>query len=107
MATLKIKVYELAKELGQDSQHLVDVIQRLGIDIKNSMSVLGSVEVRTVREYYKKQKPYAKATSPPATKSPVTEKRVGSTVIRRRSSSSSAPAAPSRTEPPAPAVEPE
>src|SRR5262245_61476846 len=86
MTTSKIKVYELAKELSQDSQHLVDVIQRLGIDIKNSMSVLGSEEVRTVREYYKKQRPLAKASVPPApAKNPVTEKRVGATVIRRRS----------------------
>src|SRR4051812_3726869 len=80
----KIKVYELAKELGQDSQHLVDVIQRLGVDIKNPMSVLGSEEVRSVREYYRKQKTLSKATAPAATKNPVTEKRVGATVIRRR-----------------------
>ena len=42
--------------------YLVDVIQRLGIDIKNSISVLGSEEVRTVREHFKKQKPLTKAT---------------------------------------------
>jgi len=80
----KIKVYELAKELGQDSQHLVDVIQRLGVDIKNPMSVLGSEEVRSVREYFRKQKPLTKSTPAPVAKAPVTEKRVGATVIRRR-----------------------
>src|ERR1700722_10096048 len=87
--TSRIKVYELAKELGVDSQHLVDVIQRLGVDIKNSMSVLGTEEVRSVREYYRKQRPLSKASVPAATnsKSPVTEKRVGATVIRRRAKS--------------------
>jgi translation initiation factor IF-2 len=80
----KIKVYELAKELGLDSQQLVDVIQRLGVDIKNSMSVLGSEEVRTIRDYYRKQKGYSKAAAPSPTKGSMTEKRVGTTVIRRR-----------------------
>jgi translation initiation factor IF-2 len=91
----KIKVYELAKELGQDSQHLVDVIQRLGIDIKNPMSVLGSEEVRNIREYYRKQRPLTKATTPaPSNKPPVTEKRVGATVIRRRAKAADKPEAP-------------
>lgn len=86
MTTSKIKVYELAKELGQESQNLVDVIQRLGIDVKNSMSVLGSEEVRTVREYYRKNRSFVRAGAAPVatTKPGVTEKRVGSNVIRRR-----------------------
>src|SRR5580698_3286155 len=89
MSSSKIKVYELAKELGLDSQHLVDVIQRLGVDIKNPMSVLGSEEVRSVREYYRKQKPLSKSMpQPTTTKSSVTEKRVGATVIRRRAKAS-------------------
>src|SRR5688500_6320727 len=93
----KLKVYELAKELGVDSQHLVDVDQRLGIDVKNSMSVLGSEEVRTVREHYRRTRPMTKATAKPAeTKNPVTEKRVGATVIRRRAAAATPekPAAP-------------
>lgn len=81
----KIKVYELGKELGQEAGVLVDVIQRLGIDIKNPMSVLGTEEVKSIREYYKKMRlgmhperqTKAQLTS-------VTEKRVGATVIRRR-----------------------
>src|SRR4051794_16214020 len=86
----KIKVYELAKELGQDSQNLVDVIQRLGVDIKNPMSVLGSEEVRTVREYYRKQQKASKSAPSAASKPSVTEKRVGATVIRRRAKPSAA-----------------
>ncbi len=93
----KIKVYELAKELGQDSQHLVDVIQRLGIDIKNPMSVLGTEEVRNIREYYRKQRPLTQATTKAVEaktapgKSPITEKRVGATVIRRRAKTAADP----------------
>src|SRR5687768_3210664 len=81
----KLKAYELAKELGLDPQHLVDVVQRLGIDIKNTMSVLGSEEVRTVRDYYKKNRMPANAKGgSPEKGSSVSEKRVGATVIRRR-----------------------
>ena len=92
----KLKVYELAKELAVDPQHLVDVVQRLGIDVKNSMNVLGSEEVRTVREHYRKNRPLAKAAAAAAVpaKNPVTEKRVGATVIRRRAKSTSEPEAP-------------
>lgn len=87
---VRVKVYELAKELNVDPQHLVDVVQRLGIEVKNSMSVIGSEEVRTVKEYYKKNRTFSKtpsgkvAPSAPSAKPSVTEKRVGSTVIRRR-----------------------
>jgi len=82
----KLKVYELAKELNVDPQHLVDVVQRLGVDVKNSMSILGSEEVRSVRDHYRKNRPLAKAVATPAPvgKNPVSEKRVGATVIRRR-----------------------
>ncbi|MBI3294308.1 MAG: translation initiation factor IF-2 [Deltaproteobacteria bacterium] len=83
---LKLKVYELAKELGVENQNLVDVVQRLGIDIKNPMSVLGTEEVRSIREYYRKNRPLPtkSASAPAITKPGVTEKRVGATVIRRR-----------------------
>ncbi|MCB0416997.1 MAG: translation initiation factor IF-2 [Bdellovibrionales bacterium] len=92
-----MKIYELAKELNQESRHVVEVVQRLGINIKNPTSLIGSEEARIVREYYKKQ-------GTPTTKRVVTrteskgvvttEKRVGRTVIRRRSR-----AAPARPEP--------
>lgn len=88
--TGRVKIYELAKEIGVDPQNLVAVVQRLGIDVKNSMNLLGSEEVRTVREHYKKNKIYSKPTPAAKTasatpgKTPVSEKRVGTTVIRRR-----------------------
>src|SRR4051794_4486855 len=103
MTSSRIKVYELAKEIGVDSQNLVDVIQRLGIDIKNTMSILGTEEVRTVRDYYKKNKVFTRAGSAPpksaaATnssggKTVTTEKRVGATVIRRRQAAKEVPVA--------------
>ncbi len=94
MASIKLKVYELAKELGVEGQNLVGQIQRLGIDIKNAMSVLGTEEVRAVREHYRKNAKInasvaAAATAPAA--AGVTEKRVGATVIRRRKGAEVAP----------------
>ncbi len=84
---MKIKVYELAKELSMDAQHLVDSVQRLGIDIKNTMSVLGSEEARAVRDFVRKNRPAPVKSAAPASvvvKPGVTEKRVGATLIRRR-----------------------
>jgi translation initiation factor IF-2 len=98
MATIKLKVYELAKELGVEGQQLVSQVQRLGIDIKNAMSVLGTEEVRTVREFYRKNAKInasvASAASAPANPAGVTEKRVGATVIRRRKGAEAAPPPP-------------
>ena len=81
----RVKLHELAKEFSVDVQQLIDVVQRLGIDVKGSMSMLGSEEARAVREHYAKLR--ALSRTGVAGKSPVTEKRVGSTVIRRRASS--------------------
>ena len=55
--TGKLKVYELAKELGVEAQHLLEVTQRLGVKVKGITSILGTEESRTVREYFKKNKP--------------------------------------------------
>src|SRR4051812_46502936 len=81
----RVKLHELAKEFSVDVQQLIDVVQRLGIDVKGSMSMLGSEEARAVREHYAKLR--ALSRSGASGKSPVTEKRVGSTVIRRRAAS--------------------
>lgn len=83
----KLKVYELAKELSMDALHLVDLAQRLGVEVKNTMSVLGTEEIRIIKEHHRKNKALAKSAAASAstpTKA-VTEKRVGKTVIRRRS----------------------
>lgn len=89
--TTKIKVYELAKDLSMDALHLVDLAQRLGVEVKNTMSVLGTEEIRIIKEHHRKNKALAKTTSPSSSeKSKVTEKRVGTTVIRRRSAKANA-----------------
>ncbi len=107
----RLKVYELAKELNQESRNILEVAQRLGINIKNPTSVIGSEEARMVRDYYKKTPPVTRrkvivrssagqaaadpvAAAPSAPKEEVaapkapgtvtTERRVGQTVIRRR-----------------------
>lgn len=104
--TGKLKVYELAKELGVESNQLLEVTQRLGIQVKGVTSVLGTEEIRTVRDYFKKNRPStAKKDAPSAgtSKSSVSEKRVGATVIRRRAVSKTAET-PSAVEMPAETV---
>ncbi len=46
----KIRVYELARELGKDNKSLVKVIRGLGIEIKNQMSTLAPEEAQRVRD---------------------------------------------------------
>ncbi len=82
--TVKLKVYELAKQLGIDNQYLLEICKRLGVDTKNSMSVLGSEEVKSVREFYEKHRAINKKDAILTGKGPVTESRVGGKVIRRR-----------------------
>jgi translation initiation factor IF-2 len=98
----RVKLHELAKEFAVDVQQLIDVVQRLGIDVKGSMSLLGSEEARAVREHYAKLRALSR-TGTTSGKAGVTEKRVGATVIRRRAVSDktapSAPAEPARTAP--------
>jgi len=45
----KIRVYELAKELGRDNKTLVKVVKDLGIEIKNQMSTLSPDQADRVR----------------------------------------------------------
>jgi translation initiation factor IF-2 len=98
----RVKLHELAKEFAVDVQQLIDVVQRLGIDVKGSMSLLGSEEARAVREHYAKLRALSR-TGTASGKASVTEKRVGATVIRRRAASDKtappAPAEPARTAP--------
>ncbi len=45
----KIRIYELAKELGADNKDLVKLVQGLGFDIKGVMSTLSDEEAAQVR----------------------------------------------------------
>jgi translation initiation factor IF-2 len=90
MTLEKVKVYELAKELGMDSITLLEKLKQLDIDVKSHMSSLGTEEVKTVREHVAKEKALltkvAKSTRTAKSKEaePTVQKRVGATVIRRR-----------------------
>jgi translation initiation factor IF-2 len=77
----KIRVYELAKELGQDNKSLEETIKRLGIQIKNYMSTLTTDEAERVRQQLGAGAGAAKP-SAPAKAAQKTER----TVIRRRAS---------------------
>ena len=52
----KIRVYQLAKELGLENAELIDKLKALNFDVKNHMSTLSEGEVERVRsEYTEKQ----------------------------------------------------
>ncbi len=46
----KVRVYELAKELGINSKKLITVLQELHVDVKNHMSTMGEEEAKRVME---------------------------------------------------------
>jgi len=80
MAT-KIRVYELAKELGKDTKEMVKIIRGYGFVIKGYMSTLTEQEAEQVRRRMQGGSPAAATTSSPA---PESAKKRPATVIRRR-----------------------
>ncbi|MDD4802977.1 MAG: translation initiation factor IF-2 [Syntrophomonas sp.] len=46
----KIRVHELAKEIGMPSKEMVDTLQRLGLDIKNHMSTMEESQASWVKK---------------------------------------------------------
>ncbi|MBL7203408.1 MAG: translation initiation factor IF-2 [Desulfobacteraceae bacterium] len=69
----KVRVYELAKELGLESKKLVEKLTAGGMDVKNYMSTLDEQSVVRAREIVSG-----------AVSEVVMEKRIKPTVIRRR-----------------------
>jgi translation initiation factor IF-2 len=69
----KIRVYQLAKELGVDNNELIERIKALRFDVKNHMSTLSEGEVDRIRAEYHRERAVA-----------IDEKRILPTVIRRR-----------------------
>ena len=69
----KVRVYEVARELGMNNRELLNRIQSLGIQVRNHMSALEPAEVDRVRRALEKDK--AENT---------VEERIRKTVIRRR-----------------------
>jgi len=45
----KMRVYELARDLGVDSKQVLDYLNSLGHDVKNHMSVLDSESIARVK----------------------------------------------------------
>ncbi|MCB9591878.1 MAG: translation initiation factor IF-2 [Sandaracinaceae bacterium] len=69
----KVRVYEVARELGMNNRELLGRIQSLGIQVRNHMSALEPAEVDRVRRALDKDKA-----------DNTVEERINRTVIRRR-----------------------
>jgi len=95
----KVRLYQLARELGLENTELMEKLRALGMDVKNHMASLSEDEVEQVRAQFRQEK---------AVK--VDEVRLGQTLIRRRKKvevKAPAEAAPIlEPAPPAPAEEP-
>jgi translation initiation factor IF-2 len=72
----KIRIYELAKELGVDNKDLVKRVQGLGFDIKGVMSTLSDEEAAQVRRQLGSGAP--PSSRPPASASPLVGSAAGS-----------------------------
>ena len=70
----KVRVYEVARELGLDNQELIRRVGTLGIQVKNHMSVLEPAEVERVKRALDKSRVEA-----------TVEEQIRPTVTRRRS----------------------
>ena len=46
----KIRVHEIAKELGKSSKEMVDILQKMGLDVKNHMSTVEDSQASWVRK---------------------------------------------------------
>src|SRR5215470_16239971 len=79
----KVRVYEMAKDVGLSNKDLVDKIRGLGIEVKNHMSALEPDDVARVRRALDKERQ----------ENTVVE-RIQPTVIRRRNSGHGTAAVP-------------
>ncbi|NPV25970.1 MAG: translation initiation factor IF-2 [Firmicutes bacterium] len=73
----KIRVHELAKELGVNSKELINKLQELGIPIKNHMSTLEDYQVARIKEIWQKKTPAitAKTETPTVVEPPQRKER--------------------------------
>ena len=53
---IKVRVYEVARELGLDNRELVNKIASLGIQVRNHMSALEPAEVERIKRSLDKEK---------------------------------------------------
>src|SRR5215471_5086286 len=90
-AAPRVRVYEMAKEMGIANRDLVSKIRALGIEVANHMSHIEAADVDRIRRALDRERQES-----------LVEERLTDTVIRRRSKS--APPLPQRTPPAAPAA---
>ncbi len=82
--TAKLRVYEVARDLGMDQKQLVSLLQSSGVpDVRNHMSSIGADVVERIRRQLEKQKAPA-----------VVEERIRPTVVKRRAAVRPAEPAP-------------
>jgi len=95
-AAPRVRVYEMAKELGLANRDLVGKIRALGIEVANHMSHIEAADVDRIRRALDRERQES-----------LVEERLSDTVIRRRSKSApplpSKPATPAAAAMPAPA----
>ncbi|MGD8824607.1 MAG: translation initiation factor IF-2 N-terminal domain-containing protein, partial [Myxococcales bacterium] len=94
----KVRVYEVARELGVENRDLIQRIATLGIQVRNHMSVLDPVEVDRIKRSLEKDRGET-----------MVEERIRPTVVRRKRKKSAQPepvAAAEPTAPPAAAAAP-
>jgi len=89
----KVRVYEVARELGVENRDLIQRIATLGIQVRNHMSVLDPVEVDRIKRSLGKDRSEA-----------MVEERIRPTVVRRKRRKKAEEAGPAAAE--APAAEP-
>ncbi len=88
----RMRVHELAKELNMSNKDLLDLIQKLGLQVKNHMSALTESAVQRIRQHFAESRTET-----------VEEKRIAPGVKRRRKVASAEPEIPAAE--PAPPVE--
>ncbi|MGB7811294.1 MAG: translation initiation factor IF-2 N-terminal domain-containing protein, partial [Polyangia bacterium] len=87
VSAAKIRVYELAKEVGLAPKDMVAKIRSLGVEVGNHMSNLDGVDADRVRRAIERERQES-----------LVEERLSDTVIRRRSrTAGAARPAPART----------
>src|SRR3954468_16650700 len=78
MTEEKMRVYEIAKEVGIPNKDLIAKIRALGLEVNNHMSSLDADDVARIKRSLEKEKSGGAAPAP--------QKLSSGTVLRRRSS---------------------
>ena len=91
----KVRVYEVARELGVDNRDLIQRIATLGIQVRNHMSVLDPVEVDRIKRSLEKDRGAT-----------MVEERIRPTVVRRKRRKAVEQAEPAEAAAPPPAPTP-